>query len=161
MKIVVTANRIKCDKNIIECFKWTPQTRYAIDTKRKLFHKIRDAINLMAIHKYGFKLININYFCNEIIYYYNLNKNIPPKISEQKIINYFPVLGKKTCIKCINFKKYNGNGYCVLKGKKIKKKSWYRCLYWQESGLIGGKQNRILYKQTRSKRYDKTNRRIS
>lgn len=150
----VTRKLDKATNNIIEVFTWDPKHKFVNDSKRKIYHLIRNEINKLSIHKKGFKLIDIKYLEEKIIYVYEYN-SIIVDLCEQKKIKYIPTLGTKYCKKCLNYKIYKGIGYCVMKGIKVKKKSYYKCNYWTELG-----DNRV-YKQRRPKGDGAVNERVS
>jgi len=132
MTIKLSITRILQQDKIVELFTWEPKHRFCIDTKRQLYHKLNKTINDMSIHQYGYKMEDINYYKDKIVYIFQYNdkqKYIP--INECKTINYQPVLGKKTCKQCQHKRNYKKTSLCFLKGK-VQKNSWYKCRYWQE-----------------------------
>ena len=156
MKITLSAIRSLENNKIVEKFTWQPQHHYYKDTKRQLYHIMRTYINKLAIHQYDYKLIDIQYYDDKILYIYDYNS--PPKqLIESISFDYLPVLGEKKCKKCRNYKRYNGKAYCLTKGIKLKKKSHYRCLYWSEN-VMNNKEEESVYKCRRSKKHDSSNR---
>lgn len=132
MTIKLNILRIKENNIIKEIFTVSPDINYCFDTKRSIYNKLREQRNKYSIHNLGYKLININYFEKSIIYEFEYDNLTIPKINEIIDIKYSPITGKKYCTKCLNYLK----GYCLIKGFKITKKSFYKCLYWMESECI-------------------------
>ena len=157
MQVTVYANRTRDDR-IMEVFTWNPRIRFCVDPARVVYHKIMAAISAMAIHHQGFKLLDIQYNRDAIIYIYEFSEQCPMHMSESQIIEYYPVLGEKTCTKCLNKKIYKGIQYCALKGNTLRRNSHFRCHWWQEAEVTG--ENRNVYKQGRSARHDETHGRI-
>ena len=129
MIIKLNINRKKQKDEIWESFTVTPNNKMTSDSKRAIYQKIFNERNKNSIHKLGYKLIEIKDFENIIVYVFEFNDNLKlPKMNESIQIEYSPVLGKKLCNKCYHYK----NGYCKLKGKKLHRKSYYKCFYWVE-----------------------------
>jgi len=156
MIVTLNINRIKQENNILEIFSWSPSNSRIIKSdNRRIYHLLRYYINNHAIHKYGYKLLNIIYHDNKIlyIYLYESDKYIP-KLNEQIEIKYYPVLGKKSCHNCRNYIIYNGNAYCYLRGIKIIKE-WVKCMEWLEKEMHMEK-NKNVHKWKPTRRNDKT-----
>jgi len=134
--MVITLNilRMKKDNEIHELFTVTPEINYCFDNKRSIFYKLWKIRNENSIHKLGYKIKDIQYFDKIIYYIFEYNNMLQiPNITEIHKINYNPVVGKKLCSKCIYLKK---NTYCSMKGIKVNKHSYYKCLYWMEKECI-------------------------
>ena len=133
MKIKITATRTKIDNEIHERFTIDPNSKFFKDNKRAIYYKIINERNRMSLHKKGFILDRLFYYEDFSLYIYNYDatKEVP-LLTEEKTINYYPVMGKKTCKKCKN----KIGCYCIMKGIKIEKYSFYRCLYWTEKECI-------------------------
>ena len=103
------------------------------DNKRAIYYKVRNARNKMSIHHLDYNLDEIHYYDDSVVYvyYFDPNKEVP-RLCEETIIDYNPVLGKKTCKKCI----HKTGQYCAMRGTKVKKNSYYKCLYWMEKECI-------------------------
>lgn len=134
MKITLTVTRARYEDKIMEYFTWNPRVSFVNDPKRQIYHIIRNEINKLSIHKNGYTLIDIHYFKDQIIYIYKDSTTVPQKLIEQRIIEYFPILGKKTCSNCLNIRRYHKALFCFLKGIQLEKNSGYKCLYWMENG---------------------------
>jgi len=147
MIITVSVVRVAQNDKIYEIFTWQPFVRYTTDSHRMLYHLINRAICYLAIHKYGFKLIDITYEINKTVYVYEFtDKHV--NAFDKVVFNYFPLLGEKKCKNCFNYKKYKGKEYCGMKNKQINRNSHFKCLYWMERARIIGMNN--VYQQTRS-----------
>jgi hypothetical protein len=129
MKINLMINRQKKDNEIWETFSVYPTISYCFDTKRSIYFTLWELRNKKAIHKLGYKLKEIKELNKNIIYIYEYtNIKEIPKLSENITIDYMPVTGKKKCNKC----RFLKNNFCLMKGIKINKKSYYKCFYWTE-----------------------------
>lgn len=135
---------MKRGDTIWEMFTVAPRNYLLLDNKRSIFQKLWTMRNTHAIHKNGYRLLQILVGKWQCVYIYEFDKTLKmPKIMETIVINYVPFLGKKTCAKCQHLKR----GYCTMKGKKLMKYSYYRCLYWVErDGLTN------VSKQTKTER---------
>lgn len=133
MIIKLNILRIKENNIIKEIFTVTPEHHFCFDNKRAIYHQLRFLRNKYSIHRLGYKLIDINYFdkSTTYIFEYNNEKQIP-NTTDIIEIKYNPVVGKKYCKKCNNFFK----GYCIMRGFKINKKSFYKCRYWVELNVF-------------------------
>ena len=152
MIITISVHRLKYNNKIAEVFTWTPKSRLALDPHRKFYHILRDSITTMAIHKEGFFLLSIRYEKEKVIYFYKDTELQPSKIMDYMVIEYFPVLGEKSCYKCMEYRIFKTNAYCVLKGIKVYKNSSYQCLYWLEKPKV-----KYVHQQNRPRRYDAPN----
>jgi hypothetical protein len=129
MNIKLIINRTKKDNEIHELFSVQPDNYLCYDSKRKIFHMLREQRNINSIHKYGYALKNIEYLGKSILYVYDYDADRKvPSLYEEINIEYFPFLGKKKCKKCL----YNKGKWCLMKGKEINKHSYYKCFYWTE-----------------------------
>lgn len=129
MEIKLIITRTKQNNDIFELFSVQPEIKFCFDSQRKIYHLLREERNKRSIHNNGYLLKNIKYFDKNILYVFDfdLGKKVP-LLYEEIIINYNPVMGKKKCNKCL----YNNKEWCLLKGYKINKNSYYKCLYWME-----------------------------
>ena len=133
MKITLMINRQKIGDTIKETFSVNPEHSYCFSNKRNIFYKLWKTRTTRSIHQ-DYKLLSIEDEKRKIVYTYEYNKTAKiPKLSENIVIDYNPVLGKKTCYKCIHKRFANGKHLCAMRGKEIKpKKSCYKCLWWNE-----------------------------
>lgn len=157
MIITLNINRIKNNNIITEIFSWVPANNHIIKSNnRQIFFIIRKHINDNAIHKYNYKLIDINYFNDKIIYTYQYKNNkYIPELNKQIKINYLPVLGTKKCSNCNHRIIYKGKYFCLQRGIKLTKE-WYKCMEWFEINL----ENKNVYRREPTRRYDKNNARV-
>lgn len=147
--VTVSANRILQDNVIMEIFTWSPFTRMSVDPERYVYHKIQQCISHMAIHQYGFKLLEIEYLHDKIVYQYAYADKTPPNIMESQQFNYYPVLGERKCEVCRHRRIYKGTEYCLHKGTKLKRNAHYRCLEWSEIALRQGDSSCISRQKTK------------
>ena len=129
MEITVTVNRTKSENKIKEIFTWNPKTKYANDSSRRLYYLLRMTVAFMSYHNF-LKLLDIIYLDDSIIYEYEYKELKEVKIFENKVIEYNPILGNKDCKRCDKLKYWNGEFYCLNKGKPEKKLNG--CIFWYE-----------------------------
>jgi len=132
LKIELTCIRTRKQDQIHEIFKWTP-TRFYLDDSRALAMKVRFAAARMSLHnKTQMKLIDINYFTDTIVYYYDITKDLPGSNNiETLTIPYSPTLGRKTCRNCSNYKIWKTKKVCLLRKKPVDK--LVGCFSWSEA----------------------------
>ncbi len=131
MKVTVSFNRLKKNDKITEIISWSPDHSYLKDSSRLANHLIWIISTKKSISN-RYKLLEQNHTESKIVNileYNNLYET--PKLSENYSFNYYPVLDKKTCIKCMHYRN-KSKEYCYLKSKILNKNDWYKCSYWEE-----------------------------
>lgn len=134
----MTITRIINNNELLEIFTIPKKYELYYNTKRQMYYTIWLLTNKYALHPI-LKLKNIIYSHTKTIYVYEYEnkpelQNIPH--IETISFSYEPILGKKKCQKCYYYyHSKNSKNICVYKGIKIKKFSWYKCLYWKEKSL--------------------------
>lgn len=134
MKVDITITRRKHGNKILEIFSITPSHSLLKKSNRAIYYYLWKLINdksISAIYDLIEKIENGNKIINVLLY--NDNITYTPDHLDTISINYRPVLGKKTCRKCMHYKKYKEKKICYVKGKEVNKNSWYKCLYWHET----------------------------
>lgn len=132
-KITITRTLSKINDTVIENFTIKPFYSILFDESRDVYYKIKYIVNRNSLQKYynnKTKLQTNNGWINT--YEYNSSVQFEEPLSKDFEFEYIPSGGSKTCDKCIFYRNYKQNDYCWLRGTQLRKKLWYKCIYWHE-----------------------------
>jgi len=158
MKITYDVFRSKTNNIIKET--WICNEKLGLDETRQLFYALRIIRNKNSIGQLGYKLNEIYYNNNNIIYesLFNEGLKIKPAPSFERFwIDYVPAISKK-CKNCY-FMQTELN-WCMMKNKKITKNLHFKCAWWMEKSMNNLEDAGIVYQCARSKENGGTNSRI-
>lgn len=147
MMITLNIQRSKVGNEIWETFTVFPKTSFARDPHRALFFMIWFARNKCSLAN-KLQLKKIIYNKENTIYVYPFT-NIDTLQTEQIKLQYSPILGEKKCRVC----RYESEDqkFCLMRGKRLKKNSHYKCLYWSEKLMTQKGRQHALHHCRRSK----------
>jgi len=151
MRITLDINRVKRGNEIWETFTVSPNNSFIKNPKRAIFNILWFLRNHYSIGD-KFPLKRILEFPDRVIYVYDIVELHNVDLHCSINLNYFPVLGTKTCKVCRNECVIQGEAYCYLKGKKLDKHSHYKCREWSEKFLYSRRGGNV-YKQGRPATY--------
>lgn len=155
MKVAYDVFRTKKDATIQET--WTCNEKFGYDETRRLFYELRFLRNNHSIGQLGYKLLEIYYNSNNIIYEFNYIKELPVAPNFERFwIEYTPTPSKK-CRYChFRHKRLN---WCMMKNKEITKDLHFKCMWWFEKRQ-DPEDIEFVYQHARSEENDASDRRV-
>ena len=134
MILSIYVERIKKGSIIEERFLISPKKKFLMEEDRSVFH----FINLVCLYNsLPLPIQKIDTYDFLRIHYYNWDDSIKNTKTTFTIkYNYIPFVGKRSCSKCIHYRKINKRSFCSGRLKEIKNDTWKGCLYWTENSII-------------------------
>jgi len=138
VKVTISRSIIKSGDKIEESFSVSPKHPILSRDNRE----VHTFISLLILHMTispDYKLINISgdFFEKKFTYEFEANKKIPELFSSFSF-EYFPTMGQKKCTKCIHYKRFGAQRFCMFKSIKLKGNFYFKCNDWTEKSVLIG-----------------------
>lgn len=136
MKKITIYRVLSMDANgetVNESFTVYPEHSFLFDEYRDVYYKINYIVNFNNLLKYYERVSSTrmrNGWWN--VYKYDSKVEFREPMVATFSFEYIASGGKKTCDKCIFYKKFDSKKYCWHRGQKLKDNYWHKCLYWHE-----------------------------